>query len=141
MGLSEKANNTVCCLPRVRKGLPAARKRLGRYQLLAPKTNLIQHLPTISRCSAVGSALGSGPRGHGFESRHFDQIRTQKRIQLFVPILRFLLLFREIFTLSIINFMVFDKKSLSSFGFATSGDRLFLLSLKLWVFVKFIVFR
>ena len=25
-----------------------------------------------SRCSAVGSALGSGPRGHGFESRHFD---------------------------------------------------------------------
>ena len=27
----------------------------------------------VSRCSAVGSALGSGPRGHGFKSRHFDQ--------------------------------------------------------------------
>ena len=24
-------------------------------------------------CSAVGSALGSGPRGHGFKSRHSDQ--------------------------------------------------------------------
>ena len=24
-------------------------------------------------CSAVGSALGSGPRGRGFESRHSDQ--------------------------------------------------------------------
>ena len=55
---------------------------------------------------------------------------TQNRIQLFVPILRSLLLFRGIITLSIINFVVFDKKSLSSFGFATSGDRLFLLSLK-----------
>ena len=25
-----------------------------------------------SGCSAVGSALGSGPRGRGFESRHSD---------------------------------------------------------------------
>ena len=24
-------------------------------------------------CSAVGSALGSGPRGRGFKSRHSDQ--------------------------------------------------------------------
>ena len=32
-----------------------------------------------SGCSAVGSALGSGPRGRGFKSRHSDQtmiIRT-----------------------------------------------------------------
>ena len=27
----------------------------------------------ITGCSAVGSALGSGPRGRGFESRHSDQ--------------------------------------------------------------------
>ena len=27
----------------------------------------------LSGCSAVGSALGSGPRGRGFESRHSDQ--------------------------------------------------------------------
>ena len=46
------------------------------------------------------------------------------------------MLFRGIITLSIINFVVFDKKSLSSFGFATSGDRLFLLSLNLCVLVK-----
>ena len=26
-----------------------------------------------SGCSAVGSALGSGPRGRGFKSRHSDQ--------------------------------------------------------------------
>ena len=29
----------------------------------------------ISGCSAVGSALGSGPRGRGFKSRHSDQYR------------------------------------------------------------------
>ena len=28
--------------------------------------------PTLSGCSAVGSALGSGPRGRGFKSRHSD---------------------------------------------------------------------
>ena len=27
----------------------------------------------LTRCSAVGSALGSGPRGRWFESSHFDQ--------------------------------------------------------------------
>ena len=37
------------------------------------KTKYRYKITNTSRCSAVGSALGSGPRGHGFESRHFDQ--------------------------------------------------------------------
>ncbi len=49
-----------------------------RYQLIVylvseKKLNIYTKFIRISRCSAVGSALGSGPRGHGFESRHFDQ--------------------------------------------------------------------
>ena len=35
-----------------------------------------------SRCSAVGSALGSGPRGRGFESRHSDHKSTVILIEL-----------------------------------------------------------
>ena len=61
----------------------AAWKRLGRYQLLSSgskfakdKINLYK-LNKVSRCSAVGSALGSGPRGRGFESRHFYQQNPQ----------------------------------------------------------------
>ena len=44
----------------------------------------------VSGCSAVGSALGSGPRGRGFDSRHSDQrsIRKDTPFFLFVPFLR-----------------------------------------------------
>ena len=49
----------------------------------------------------------------GFKSRHPHQIRTQNRIQEIVPNLRFLLLFRGIFALSSLNFILFDKKNLS----------------------------
>ena len=41
------------------------------------------------------------------------QIRTQDRIQEIVPNLRFLLLFRGIFALLSLNFILFDKKNLS----------------------------
>ena len=35
----------------------------------------------ISGCSAVGSALGSGPRGREFKSPHSDQKSTMVLIQ------------------------------------------------------------
>ena len=40
----------------------------------------------FSGCSAVGSALGSGPRGRGFESRHSDDKKLFHRLvkELFV---------------------------------------------------------
>ena len=39
-------------------------------------------------CSAVGSALGSGPRGHGFKSRHSDQkLKKQPFLGLFFEFL------------------------------------------------------
>ena len=40
----------------------------------------------FSGCSAVGSALGSGPRGRGFESRHSDHKELFHRLvkELFV---------------------------------------------------------
>ena len=40
----------------------------------------------FSGCSAVGSALGSGPRGRGFESRHSDHKKLFHRLveELFV---------------------------------------------------------
>ena len=40
----------------------------------------------LSGCSAVGSALGSGPRGRGFESRHSDHKKLFHRLvkELFV---------------------------------------------------------
>ena len=34
----------------------------------------------FSGCSAVGSALGSGPRGRGFESRHSDLIKRRRNV-------------------------------------------------------------
>ena len=34
----------------------------------------------MSGCSAVGSALGSGPRGRGFESRHSDHNKRTKKM-------------------------------------------------------------
>ena len=52
----------------------------------------------------------------GFKSRHLHQIRTQNRIQEIVPNLRFLLLFRGIFALLRLNFIVCDKMSLSFGG-------------------------
>ena len=60
------------------------------------------------------------------------QIRTQNRIQLFVPILRFLLPFRGIFALSRHKKHIFDKRSPSSERFYTFGGWAFLLALKLW---------
>ena len=61
----------------------------------------------------------------GFKSRRPHQIRTQKRIQLFVPILRFLLLFRAIFAFLKHKIIVYDKKSRSLKVFASSVDMLF----------------
>ena len=58
--------------------------------------------------------LGSSGRPWGFKSLCSHQIRTQNRIQEIVPNLRFLLLFRGIFALLGVNFIVFDKMSLSS---------------------------
>jgi hypothetical protein len=49
------------------------------------------------------------------------QIRTQNRIQEIVPNLRFLLLFRDNFTLLSVNFKVRDKKNLSFGGVCASG--------------------
>ena len=53
-----------------------------------------------------------------------------------MPNLRFLLLFRGIFALLIIKFIVCDRKSLSPEVFAPSVDGFFLLSLKLWGIIK-----
>ena len=75
----------------------------------------------------------------GFKSLHPHQIRTQNRIQLFVPILRFLLLFRGIFALSRHKKHIFDKRSPSSERFYTFGGWAFLLALNLWVIVKIMV--
>ncbi len=66
----------------------------------------------------------------------YSQIRTQKRIQLFVPILRFLLLFKGILTIEGIKIEYCNKKNLFSESFGAPGVWFFLLSLKLWVFVK-----
>ena len=40
----------------------------------------------LTGCSAAGSALGSGPRGRGFESRHSDHKKLFHRLvkELFV---------------------------------------------------------
>ena len=83
--------------------------------------------------------FGYEPKGRGFESLMARQIRTQKRIQLFVPILRFLLPFRGIFTLSRHKKHIFDKRSPSSERFYTFGGWAFLLALNLWVIVKIMV--
>ena len=37
------------------------------------KNVILVMLKDLTGCSAVGSALGSGPRGRGFKSRHSDQ--------------------------------------------------------------------
>ena len=37
------------------------------------ESELLFIMEKLTGCSAVGSALGSGPRGLGFESRHSDQ--------------------------------------------------------------------
>ena len=67
-----------------------------------------------------------------FKSLLLRQIRTQNRIQEIVSILRFLLLFRGIFALFGVNFIVCDKKSLSFQGICAFGGWALLLSLKLW---------
>ena len=67
------------------------------------------------------------------------QIRTQNRIQLFVPILRFLLLFRGIFALSRHKKHIFDRRSQSSESFCAFGGWAFLFALNLWVIVKIMV--
>ena len=36
----------------------------------------------------LGIALGSGPRGRGFKSRHSDQLRLLKKMQPLKPLLR-----------------------------------------------------
>ena len=91
--------------------------------------------------SAVGSAQHWQCWGQGFESPTLHQIRTQNRIQLFVPILRFLLPFRGIFALSRHKKHIFDKRSPSSERFYTFGGWAFLLALKLRIFVKIIGIR
>ena len=53
-----------------------AEKRTGVEK--RKKFNII----TISRCSAVGSALGSGPRGRRFKSCHFDQKNEPQPLRL-----------------------------------------------------------
>ena len=83
--------------------------------------------------------FGYEPKGQGFESLTPRQIRTQNRIQLFVPILRFLLPFRGIFALSRHKKHIFDKRSPSSERFYTFGGWAFLLALNLWVIVKIMV--
>ena len=75
----------------------------------------------------------------GFESRTGHQIRTQNRIQLFVPNLRFLLLFRGIFTLSRRKKHILDRRSPSSESFCTFGGWAFLFALNLWVIIKIMV--
>ena len=52
--------------------------------------NIIDKL-NISGCSAVGSALGSGPRGRGFDSRHSDQKGTVARLSPFLYTTQYLL--------------------------------------------------
>jgi len=74
-------------------------------------------------------------------SRRPHQIRTQNRIQEIVPTLRFLLLFRGIFSLSRPKKHIFDRRSRLLRGFALSVDGLFLLSLKLWISVKIMGIR
>ena len=76
---------------------------------------------------------------YGFNSRLPHQIRTQNRIQLFVPILRFLLLFGGIFALSRHKKHIFDRRSPSSESFCAFGGWAFLLALNLWVIVKIMV--
>ena len=76
---------------------------------------------------------------YGFKSRLPHQIRTQNRIQLFVPILRFLLPFRGIFALSRHKKHIFDRRSPSSESFCTFGGWAFLFALNLWVIVKIMV--
>ena len=39
---------------------------------------LIGAIILVTRCSAVGSARGSGPRGREFKSRHLDQSNKNK---------------------------------------------------------------
>ena len=92
------------------------------------------------RSSALASDLALKTVINCFlNERHPHQIRTQNRIQLFVPILRFLLLFRGIFALSRHKKHIFDKRSSSSERFCTFGGWAFLFALNLWVIVKIMV--
>ena len=50
---------------------PPVGVRSSHPQPLRSRSTLLRFF--ITGCSAVGSALGSGPRGRGFESRHSDQ--------------------------------------------------------------------
>ena len=83
---------------------------------------------------ALLTSLHTNSRSDCFCSltRHLHQIRTQKRIQLFVSILRFLLLLGCVFALLNINFIVCDRKSLSSESFCAHGGW------ALFVFVKIV---
>ena len=49
--------------------MPLDKGGMGRYNSIAFR----------SGCSAAGSALGSGPRGRGFKSRHSDQKSRMRR--------------------------------------------------------------
>ena len=88
---------------------------------------------------ADAQVSGSCGQPCGFESLRPHQIRTQNRIQLFVPILRFLLPFRGIFALSRHKKHIFDRRSPSSESFCAFGGWAFLFALNLWVIVKIMV--
>ena len=84
-------------------------------------------------------------REGGGDITRLDQLprhkRTQKRIQLFVPNLRFLLLFRGVFALLRHERMFFDIRSQSCESFCAFDEKSFLFPLKFWVIVQFMVFR
>ena len=85
--------------------------------------------------------LGSGVTDVGVQVPSAAPNKNADRIQLFVPILRFLLPFRGIFALSRHKKHIFDKRSPSSERFYTFGGWAFLLALKLRIFVKIIGIR
>ena len=58
----------------------------GKFSLTAGAFAPI--IERLTGCSAVGSALGSGPRGRGFKSPHSDQLRLLKKMQPLKPLLR-----------------------------------------------------
>ena len=57
---------------------PPVGVRSSHPQPLRSRSTLLRFF--ITGCSAVGSALGSGPRGRGFESRHSDHKPVTKKM-------------------------------------------------------------
>ena len=88
--------------------------------------------------SSFGRAPPCQGGGGGFEPRNPLQIKTQKRIQEIVPNLRFLLLFRGIFALLRLNFIVCDKKSLSFEGVCDFSGWAIFVFVKIVGFIKII---